>query len=160
MEYREVDGESLDQVTTELCSKPPTMVAISSFTARIEDAYRLADLLRTAGLFVVLGGLHVSALPEEAAAHADSIIVGEGESAWPQLLSDWEDGVVRSMYRSAKLPAVNLGTVPIPRFDLLDPQRYNRLTLQASRGCPHHCDFCGASRTISPYRLKPIHRIR
>src|SRR6266513_2238094 len=58
-------------------------VAISSFSAQINEAYDLADRYRAAGTKVILGGLHVSALPDEAAAHADAIVIGEGESLWP-----------------------------------------------------------------------------
>src|SRR5438132_3421128 len=63
-------------------------VAISSFSAQIKEAYELADLYRAAGTKVILGGLHVSALPDEAAAHADAIVIGEGEPLWPRVVDD------------------------------------------------------------------------
>jgi radical SAM superfamily enzyme YgiQ (UPF0313 family) len=137
------------------------LVAISSFTARIEDAYKLADRLRIAGLCVVLGGLHVSALPEEALQHADSVVEGEGERIWPKLLRDFERGELRPHYsaRDAAEFSVELTHAPVPRYDLLDLSRYNRLTLQTSRGCPHHCSFCAASRTISRYKRKDIPQV-
>ena len=68
------------------------LVGISSFTAKINDAYRLADTLRGRGVPVVLGGLHVSAVPDEALSHADAIVVGGAEGAWPALLRDLERG--------------------------------------------------------------------
>ena len=71
------------------------LVAISSFTAQMEDAYRLADHYRKGGVLVTLGGLHVSSLPEEAMRHADAIIVGEAEEVWPQLLKDARDGALK-----------------------------------------------------------------
>jgi radical SAM superfamily enzyme YgiQ (UPF0313 family) len=60
----------------------------SSLTARIPEAYRLADRLRAEGVRVVLGGLHASALPHEAAAHADAVVAGPGEAEWPEVLRD------------------------------------------------------------------------
>ena len=71
-------------------------VAISSFSAQIKDAYRLADRYREAGVKVVLGGLHVSALPAEAAAHADCVVIGEGKPVWPLLLKDLCDGRLKT----------------------------------------------------------------
>jgi len=134
-------------------------VAISSFTARIKDTYELARRFRARGTIVILGGLHVSACPEEAMAHADWVVVGEGEVAWPQVVADLQAGSLQSRYDTRSTP-FDLKSAPIPRFDLLDPQRYNRLTVQTSRGCPFSCEFCAASRTISPkYKVKPIDQV-
>src|SRR5476651_1069304 len=66
------------------------LVAISSFSAQIKEAYELADRYRAAGVKVALGGLHVTACPEEAVQHADVIVIGEGEPVWAELLSDLE----------------------------------------------------------------------
>jgi len=63
-------------------------VAISSFSAQISEAYELADRYRLLDTRVILGGLHVSALPDEAAQHADAVVIGEGEPVWPQLMAD------------------------------------------------------------------------
>jgi len=76
------------------------LVAISSFTARIWDAYALADLLRSQGVRVDLGGLHVSALPQEAVQHADAVVQGEAEGIWLQLLLDFENGELKPHYSS------------------------------------------------------------
>jgi radical SAM superfamily enzyme YgiQ (UPF0313 family) len=135
------------------------LVAISALTARILEAYQVADGLRAQGIAVVLGGLHVTALPEEAATHADAIVVGEGERVWPTLVTDFQGGRLKPRYEAQAFGAVNLGEVPIPRFDLLRGRNYNRITLQASRGCPMDCSFCGASRLLGGYRTKPIHRV-
>ena len=82
-EYREFPPDS-----------PPEcdLAAITSFTAQIEDAYRIADIYRARGTKVVMGGLHVSKLPEEAALHADAVAVGEGEMLWPRILNDFRQG--------------------------------------------------------------------
>lgn len=137
------------------------LVAITSFTARIDDAYALSDRLRSVGVCVVMGGLHVSAMPHEALEYADSIVEGEGERIWPRLLRDFERGELRPRYSSRDSTefVVELTHAPVPRYDLLDLSRYNRLTLQTSRGCPHHCSFCAASRTISRYKRKDIAQV-
>ncbi|MDH5415392.1 MAG: B12-binding domain-containing radical SAM protein [Flavobacteriaceae bacterium] len=138
------------------------LVAISTYTARAYDTYLLADKIRTNGIKVVIGGLHASAIPEEASRHADSVIQGQGELIWPQLLQDYEHGRLKPFYSSfdPRQPAYYLTNSKIPRYDLIDFNHYNRITLQTSRGCPLHCSFCAASRTISNFQLKPIENIR
>jgi radical SAM superfamily enzyme YgiQ (UPF0313 family) len=121
--------------------------------------YRIADFLRSRGSTVVLGGLHCTLLPDEAAEHADAVVAGEGELLWPRLLKDWEEGRLRRIYRNASFRDVDLGAVPVPRYDLLDAGRYNRLPVQTSRGCPLHCEFCAASRIFGGYKLKPVDRV-
>jgi radical SAM superfamily enzyme YgiQ (UPF0313 family) len=138
---------------------PFDVVAISSFTAMIKEAYQLADRYREAGVTVVLGGLHVALQPEEAAAHADAIVVGEAEPVWPQLVRDLEAGQLMPRYNAGCTP-FDLAGSPMPRFDLLDPERYNRITVQTQRGCPYNCEFCAASIRLRPgYRTKPVPRI-
>ncbi|OHE81139.1 MAG: B12-binding domain-containing radical SAM protein [Verrucomicrobia bacterium RIFCSPLOWO2_12_FULL_64_8] len=145
---------------------PFDAVAISSFSAGIKDAYRLADRYRREGVKVVLGGLHVALCPDEAEGHADAIVVGEGEPVWPQVLNDLEQGTHRKRYATT-IP-FDLAEAPMPRFDLLEVGRYNRLTIQTSRGCPWDCEFCAASVRLHPtYRTKPaakvvaeLHRIK
>jgi len=134
-------------------------VAISSFTAQIREAYELADRYRAAGTKVLLGGLHVSALPDEARQHADSIVIGEGEPSWPALVRDLQRNRLQPIYDSRKRP-YDLGDSPLPRFELLDPDRYTRMTVQTTRGCPFNCEFCAASLRLSPlYRVKPVDRV-
>lgn len=136
------------------------LVAITSFTAQILDAYRVADHYRARGIPVVLGGLHVTVLPEEASAHATSVVVGEGEVTWPKLMEDFQVGSLRPLYVPKPGQWFDLGDAPIPRYDLLDMEKYNRLTVQTSRGCPHRCDFCASSILLTPkYRVKPVERV-
>ena len=135
------------------------LAAISSFSAQIEEAYALADRLRAGGTRVVMGGPHVSVLPDEAGAHADAVVIGEGELSWPQVLADAEAGRLRPRY-GARGEAFDLDQAPMPRFELLDPARYNRITLQTSRGCPHRCEFCAATPLMTPgYRRKPVAKV-
>ena len=138
---------------------PFDVVAISSFSAQIKDAYRLADRFRAIGTKVVLGGLHVSARPDEAALHADSVVVGEGEPSWPALLADVRSGQLKRVYDS-RSQSFDLADAPMPAFHLLDVDKYNRITVQTQRGCPWRCDFCAASIRISPtYKVKPIDKV-
>ena len=145
-----------------ITAQQPDIVALSSTTARINDTYKLADMLRTAGITVVLGGLHVTALPEEALLHADAVVQGEGELTWQALLRDFENNELKPLYSSLmdKRYVYHLTESKVPRYDLLDRHKYNRITLQTTRGCPLHCSFCAASRTISAYKKKPIEKIR
>lgn len=137
----------------------PDLVGLSSLSARIEDAYAVAARFRDRGIPVVLGGLHASVLPEEALAHVDAVVAGQGEWAWPELIRDFEAGQMERLYEG-RMVAQPLDKTPVPRFDLLDPSRYNRIPLQTTRGCPLDCAFCAASRLISPYKRKSIARIR
>jgi radical SAM superfamily enzyme YgiQ (UPF0313 family) len=137
------------------------VVAISSFSAQIDEAYALADRYRALGTKVILGGLHVSAVPDEARVHADAIVIGEGESAWPWIMRDLLDPAasLRPVY-DVRGCAFDFADSPMPRFDLLDIARYNRLTVQTQRGCPFRCEFCAASIRISPtYKIKPVNRV-
>lgn len=136
------------------------LVAISSLSAQIVEAYALADRYREAGVPVVMGGLHVTVRPEEARAHSDAVVVGEGETVWAEVVRDAESGGLEPFYRSDASPGFDLAEAPVPRFDLLDPERYNRLTVQTSRGCPHRCEFCASSILLTDrYKVKPAERI-
>ncbi len=152
LEFPEFDPVALSALDFDL-------VAISSFTAKSSVMFRIADFLRARGTTVVLGGLHCTLVPEEALGHADAVVVGEGERLWPRLLEDWERGRLGRIYRNGSFHDVDLGTTGAPRYDLLDVDRYNRLPIQTSRGCPLHCEFCAASRVFGGYKLKPVEAV-
>ena len=134
-------------------------VAISSFSAQIDEAYTLADRYRAAGTQVILGGLHVTARPGEAQGHADCVVIGEGEPVWPQLTRDLMQGRLQPVYDARETP-FDLADSPMPRYELLEPERYNRLTIQTQRGCPFNCEFCASSIRLSPvFRTKPVDRV-
>jgi len=155
VEYVEVpDLDAVDGVPGDFDA-----VAISSFSAQIGEAYRLADRYRALGTRVILGGLHVSARPLEAQDHADAIVIGEGEPSWPALIADLERGTLQRCYDS-RGRQFDLREAPMPRFELLDIERYNRLTVQTQRGCPFSCEFCASSIRIAPaYKVKPVARV-
>lgn len=136
------------------------VVAISSYSAQMNEAYILADLLRRRGTKVVLGGPHVTALPQEAAAHADAVVLGEAEPQWPRVMADLAAGRLQRVYGGQGAKLYDMKQAPIPRFDLLDPENYNRIPVQASRGCPHNCEFCAGSRNYGPgYRQKDVSQV-
>ncbi|NUN47831.1 MAG: B12-binding domain-containing radical SAM protein [Candidatus Brocadiae bacterium] len=146
----------IDPTDAEIDALPGDLVAIGALTARIDVAYRIADRLRGRGVTVVFGGLHAKVLPREVAQHADAVAVGEGEDLWPRIVADWERGSLRRFYMEDRPGTYDLARAPLPRYDLLDMERYNRITVQTSRGCPHDCEFCAASRLFGRYRRKPV----
>ena len=150
--YREVDELPADGELERF-----DLVGISSFTARIDAAYSLADRYRAMGVPVVLGGLHVSLMPEEAAKHADSIVVDGAEGAWPELVEDFRRGRMKPRYSGLRKDVFKPGIYAKPRYDLLAGRAYNRVTVQTSRGCPIDCEFCAASlRITSSFQQKPV----
>lgn len=136
------------------------LVAIATFSAQVKDAYSVADHYRSRGVSVVMGGLHVTALPDEAAAHCSAIVVGEAELVWSQLLEDFQAGRLKPRYQPEAGQYFDLADARMPRYDLLDVDQYNRLTVQTSRGCPHLCDFCASSVLLTPrYAVKPVEKV-
>jgi radical SAM superfamily enzyme YgiQ (UPF0313 family) len=118
----------------------PDLVVIQVYITSAYRAYELADHYRCRGAHVALGGLHVTSLPQEASAHADTIFLGPGEDTWPQFLRDFRAGQPGKVYQSQTRTL--LGLPPIRR-DLIKRHLYlvpNSIVV--SRGCPHKCDFC------------------
>ena len=118
----------------------PDLVVIQVYITNAYRAYRIADHYRARGAYVVLGGLHVTSLPDEAAPHADTIVLGPGEDTFPQFLKDLAAGRPAPRYVST---IRTLEGIPPIRRDLIQRHRYlvpNSIVV--SRGCPHHCTFC------------------
>lgn len=155
----EIDYIEIIDIQDEETLRPYDIVAISSFTAQIKQAYILADRYRAMGTKVLMGGLHVSALPDEALAHANTVILGEGELIWERVMKDFLLGQLKRIY-DMRGKNFDLADAPMPRFDLLDIKKYNRITVQTQRGCPFSCDFCASSIRISPkFKIKPIEKV-
>ncbi|MCC7359966.1 MAG: B12-binding domain-containing radical SAM protein [Anaerolineales bacterium] len=129
-----------EHVETLRLDDTPDLVVIQVYITSAFRAYALADHYRARGAYVCLGGLHVTSLPDEAAAHADTIFLGPGEDIWPAFLADYQAGHPRKRYVSQVRTL--LGLPPIRR-DLIKRRLYlvpNSIVV--SRGCPHTCDFC------------------
>lgn len=134
------------------------LVAIATQSAQVFQAYRVADRYRVMGVPVVMGGIHVSTLPEEALRHCASVVVGEAEAVWGRVVEDARCGRLARVYRGTG--EFDLRASPMPRFELADPEKYNRFPVQTCRGCPHRCDFCASSILLTRgYKLKPIGQV-
>ena len=160
------DGHDLHYFEAESAgTEPPEiatcdLVAISTFSAQIFEAYEIADRLRQKGVKIALGGLHVSVLPEEALPHADFVVVGEGENVWPAVVRAAMNGDAGGIFRATDFAPVEVSELPVPRYDLLGDRPYNRYTVQATRGCPWRCDFCASSVMLQmPYRRRPVEHV-
>ena len=145
------------------------LVGITAYTSRALRAYEIADEFRKRGVYVVMGGIHVSMEPEEALEHSDTVIVGEAEETWPKFLYDLRNGKQRRIYKADKLPI--LENLPVPKFSLMDINRYvlcrkkgfSRFLptpvypVQTARGCPHGCEYCSVSVFSGrQYRVRPV----
>ncbi|MBI4823045.1 MAG: B12-binding domain-containing radical SAM protein [Nitrospirae bacterium] len=132
------------------------LVGITSMTATVTWAYRFGDDLRRFGKKVVLGGIHPSALPDEAKGHADSIVVGEAESVWADVLNDALKGRLKPFYRGERLP---LDDIPFPLAGVLKGN-YKFRAVFTARGCPYRCTFCSVRKFFGDtIRYRPIDKV-
>ena len=156
VEYYEIaDMRKLPELPTHF-----DLVAISTFTAQYYEALDVAKYYRAHGVPVVMGGITASSLPEQTREHCTSVVLGEGEPLWPEVLRDFENGSLKPLYQHTSPGQFDLADAPMPRFDLLDPNKYNRITVQTSRGCPHRCEFCASSILLTNrYKLKPVEKV-
>ncbi len=153
LDYWEADADGAEPDELYECD----LVAISTFTAQAFEAYAIADRLRERGVLVAIGGLHATALPEEAKAHADFVVVGEGENVWPEVVRRAERREQRGILRARDFPPVRVEELPVPRYDLLGDRPYNRYTVQTGRGCPWRCEFCASTVMLGErYRKRPV----
>ncbi len=136
--------------------KEVDLVGITVLTKTALRAYEIADGYRKKGIPVVLGGIHPTALPEEAKGHADSVVLGEAEEVWPFLIEDLRMGNLRPFYRQEG--HTELSKIPMPRRDLLPRRGYLPIdVVQVTRGCPFRCDFCSVQKFFGEtYRFRPI----
>ena len=117
-------------------------ITVESFTAR--RSYEISAAYRRRGVKVVMGGMHVTLLPDEAAGHADSILLGDAENTWVQMLEDLKAGTLKDRYTAG--PALVPQPGVITRRDIFEGKKYLPLTLlQFSRGCKYHCSYCATS---------------
>ncbi len=137
------DAEIIDECATDEPHQPKAdcdIVAIGAMTTQAPRAYEIADGYRKLGIKVFLGGIHPSALPDEALEHADAVAIGDAESTLPYMISDFEKGELKQKYNWRDFPPADIAT---PRKDLLNPKDYLVFNpIQTTRGCPHNCSFC------------------
>ena len=130
--------EGIDDVDPELTAD---LIGFTVITGTAPRAYELARHFRGRGIPVVMGGPHVTLVPDDAEPHADSVVVGYAEDSWPELLHDFAAGRLRRRYDQR--PDLSLAGRPFPRRDLLPARRYLTTNVfEATRGCIHNCEFC------------------
>jgi radical SAM superfamily enzyme YgiQ (UPF0313 family) len=133
-------------------NETPDIVGITGMTAVINRAYEIADIYRKRGTKVILGGIHVSMLPDEAMQHADAIVVGEVENVWHTLLKDFENNQLKTMYKGTAYDLSN-GNGLIKR-GLINKKSYSMPNpIMTSRGCPHNCSYCSVTQFYG-YRFR------
>ena len=129
------------------------LVGFTAFSSTVTRAYELASIYRKKGIPTIIGGIHASMRPEEAAQHIDCVVTGEAESIWPQVIEDFEAGSLKPLY-TGKL--TDMIQSPQPRRDLFHPG-YVFASIQTTRGCPMNCDFCSVTAfNGAHYRFRPI----
>jgi radical SAM superfamily enzyme YgiQ (UPF0313 family) len=139
--------------------KDVDLVGITVLSKTALRAYDIADAYRKKGIAVVLGGIHPTALPEEAKEHADSIVVGEAEEVWPHLIEDARTGNLKPFYRQEGY--TDLAKIPVPRRDILPRKGYFPVdVVQVTRGCPFRCEFCSVQNFFGEaYRFRPVSNV-
>jgi radical SAM superfamily enzyme YgiQ (UPF0313 family) len=132
------------------------LVGISAMTSYANRGYEIADIFRSRGIPVIMGGVHPSFMPQEALEHADAVVVGEAELVMAKVLTDLEQGNLKGIYKSDHLHPMT--GMAIPRYDLLKSNRYvSKTFIQTSRGCHHACSFCAEHMMFGlRFRFRPI----
>lgn len=145
------------------------LVALTCITNNALRTYEISDEFRRRKVPVVMGGFHISAEPEEALEHADSVFIGEAEETWPQFLHDFERGTAKRIYKATRPPS--LDGLPLPRYSILNKARYvgyqkkglyrrwlkPLIPVQTARGCSSSCDFCDVALFHEgTYRARPV----
>jgi radical SAM superfamily enzyme YgiQ (UPF0313 family) len=132
------------------------LVGITAMTPTAPRAYEIADILVARGMPVVMGGMHVSFMPNEALTHVTSVVIGEAEEVWLKVVSDFKRGKLKRIYRAKK--RTDLSKLPQPRWDLIQGEyRFPYTLVQTSRGCPFRCDFCSVHKFFGgTYRTRPV----
>jgi len=149
----EIIDEGIEEIPLDMRTD---LIGITVITGTATRSYELADHFRQQGISVVLGGPHVTLLPDEAALHADSIVTGYAEDSWPQLLHDFIAGCMQPHY--AQNPTLSLANRPFAKRELLDAKKFLTLDVfEANRSCIHACEFCVAPTAWGrkPYQ-KPV----
>ena len=142
------------------------LVAITAMTMQVERAYQIADAFRDRGVKVIMGGMHPTVLPREAKQHSDSVVVGEADNIWEQILDDCENNALKDFYQDESFP--DLQRLVIPKWENSNLGIYAKrigaklplMPIYTTRGCPLGCKFCSVTRFFGKsIRVKPISHV-
>ncbi len=159
----ELCDESVDEVDF---NTDADLIGITGITSQINRGYDIAKAFRNKGKKVIMGGIHVSSQIEEARQFADSIVIGEAEDVWSDIIEDFQNNNLKEEYKADNY--CDLKTLVIPKYELLILNRYRkstgtnipRLPIQATRGCPFNCNFCTVTKFWGPkIRKKPLENV-
>lgn len=147
------DIELCDENVSSIKFKDYDLVAISCMTITAVNGYQIAQRFREKGITVIMGGIHPSILPDESINYCDSVIIGEAESIWNEVINDFENNKLKKFYYGERLKMDNM---LIPKREIYK-KRYLVQSLQTARGCPFQCEFCSVSLFNGmTYRQRPI----
>jgi radical SAM superfamily enzyme YgiQ (UPF0313 family) len=149
-----------DYVHTVSPDTPCDLVGISTTVTTAPRSYELADAFRARGKKVVLGGFHATAMSEEALEHCDSIVMGEADDVWPEVIDDFRHGTLKPIYSSEGFPDIQ--NLPVPRYHLVNRKDFHMdvYPAESSRGCPFDCDYCAVTKYHGGgHRLRPIGQV-
>ena len=135
------------------------LVGVTGMVMHAKRAYQIAQRFRQRGIPVVMGGPHASSCPHEAKGHVDSVVLGEAEQVWPQVIEDVQRGNLKPFYQAGDY--CSMEGLPPPRLDLLRKDAYMTVNcVQTTRGCPHQCDFCHVTHFFGKtYRCRPVDEV-
>ena len=154
----EVEVEVLHEMVRPIdYSTDADFIAISFMDYLSPHAYHVADKFRAMGKTVIGGGKFASTFPDEVQPHFDSILVGEAQGVWPQMVQDMLHGTLKPRYTAGNGPS--LENIPPPRFDLAESAFSVPMVVEASRGCPHPCSYCQLNINRAPFRTRPINDV-
>jgi len=136
------------------------LVGISTMTPAANRAYEIADSFRARGVKVIMGGMHVSNLPDEALKHCDSVLIGEAEDIWEDILDDFKKGELKNIYRNGGVypPIANR---PFSNWNHYNGKEYLPVHfIETTRGCPNNCEFCSVTSTFGgKFRTRPTEEV-
>lgn len=147
------DIEILDENFEQFKYKQADLVGITALTSQATRAYEIAGIYKNKNISTVIGGIHASMMPDEALAYTNTVVIGEAESIWADIIVDFENNSIKQIYNGELKPMVHS---PLPRIDLYHPG-YAFGSIQTTRGCPMSCDFCSVHTfNGKKYRQRPV----